>query len=101
MFITHRDNFPHPGDVHSSLRIGDGNAEATVSEFDEIDAVGLDTVRLNTMVRVAYDDVEVTAYTVDGDVQQITFRSNTEDVAVINVTYNADGDFQRAKVTYV
>lgn len=36
MFITHKDNDPHPGDVHSSLRIGDGTDELEVNSDGSI-----------------------------------------------------------------
>lgn len=39
MFITHKDNDPHAGDVHSSLRIGDGTDEMEVNPDGSINVV--------------------------------------------------------------
>lgn len=39
MFITHKDNDPHAGDVHSSLRIGDGTDELEINPDGSINVV--------------------------------------------------------------
>jgi len=99
--LTHKDNYPNTGDIADSVRVGDGNETFTGTGLTEINKYALDVTSLNSLIRVAYDDVEVTQYNDDGDITQIEFRSATQTVAVASITYNTEGDFQRAQVTYV
>lgn len=69
--------------------------------FDDVEGSVLGNIKLNTLVKVPYDDIEVTQFNNDGDPTEIFFRRNGNDVAIITITYNNDGDFQRAQVTHV
>lgn len=87
--------------VQDSIKIGDGSQTITGSLFSEINKYSFDVNSLNRLITVAYDDIEITNYTVDGDIAEITLRSSATNVATIAITYNVDGDFQRAQIVYV
>lgn len=99
--ITHLDNWPVPGRVHDSVRIGDGVNEVTAQNFAAINQVALNVATLNRLVRVAHDEIEVVAESADGDPLEIEFRLDGQLVATINLEYNADGEFKKAEVVHV
>lgn len=99
--ITHLDNWPVPGRIHDSVRIGDGVSEVTAQSFPSIGEVALNVTALNRLVRSAYDEIEVMSENDDGDPLEIEFRLSGQLVATVNLEYNNEGDFKKAEVAHV
>lgn len=89
--LSHLDNYPNPGDVHDSVRIGDGLATMTGAQVAPA-RYALDVVPVNALVKKHYDSIVVTARNLDGDPTQIEYRLGTTVVKTMNITYNIDGD---------
>lgn len=95
--LSHRDNVPNLGDVHDSVRLGDGTNEATITPTN-ISKFALDVMPLNRLIRYPYDRIDIVSKNIDGDPTQIEFRSLGTLVATVNITYDADGDLQSVVV---
>lgn len=89
--LSHLDNFVHPGDIHDSVRLGDGVQTMTGSSVST-GRYALDVLPANALVKKRYDGIYVTARNTDGDPTQIEFRLGTTVMQTVNITYNADGD---------
>lgn len=89
--LSHQDNVPNPGDIHDSVRIGDGVSTITGSTVSS-GRYSLDVLPSNALVKKRYNSIVVTARNSDGDPTQIEFRLGTTVVQTVNITYNADGD---------
>lgn len=95
--LSHKDNYPNPGDIHDSIRLGDGVNETTITPTN-ISKFALDVMPLNRLIRSSYDQITITSKNIDGDPTQIEFRSLGALVATVNITYDADGDLQSVTV---
>lgn len=57
-FLTHKDNDPDPGDVHSSIRIGDGEH---VLNINPDGSINVNTGTVSSIVRTVFDEASVVA----------------------------------------
>ena len=90
--LSHKDNDPNSGDVADSVRIGNGEFEANVNEDGSFDVN-----MLNKLINKPHDDVETMSKNDDGNPTVVEFRNLGSLVFTINITYDADGDFKRAR----
>lgn len=95
--LTHLDNTPDPGDVHDSVRIGDGANTMTGSAVSP-GRYALDVVPANALIKKRYDSIVITARNADGDPTQIEYRLGTTVMQTVNITYNLDGDIDSVVV---
>lgn len=89
--LSHQDNVPNPGDVHDSVRIGDGVQTMTGSQVRS-GRYALDVLNASSLVRTMYDGIFVTATNLDGDPTTIEFRLGSTVVQTLNITYDLDGN---------
>ena len=97
--ITAHDNEPNMGNVHSSVRIGDGEDEATVTPAATGSVAGLDVVNKAKVFTKPYNKVTILTKNDDGDPLTIRTRYNGVDVQLATIVYDSDGDFQDVEVT--
>lgn len=90
--LSAKDNDPKPGDVHASIRIGNGANEAVVNPDG-----AFDTYQRNKLIATAHDTIQVSATNVSGDPTVILFKKGGPSgtlVQTLNLTYDATGNFQ-------
>lgn len=89
--LSHQDNVPNLGDVHDSVRLGDGVQTMTGSSISA-GRYALDVLPANSLIKKRFDGIFVTARNGDGDPTTIEFRLGASVVNTVNITYNVDGD---------
>ena len=57
------------------------------------------SLMLNKLIDVPHDDIEVTAYNLDGNPTTVLVRKSGSLVRTLTLSYNSDGDFQRVQRT--
>lgn len=82
MFITHKDNDPHAGDVHSSLRIGDGEDEVEVNPDGSLNVVVVNGGAASTETKFVFD--EVSSVPVNSETQIVTYTVPLAKTAVLD-----------------
>jgi hypothetical protein len=88
--LTHQDNSPNPGDVHDSIRIGDGTNEAIVNADGSFDVNQLNSL----MDGVRFDSIKVVSKTFDGPTLVEYYSGGLSGAlqASISIVYDVDGD---------
>lgn len=97
--LSHKDNDPDNGDVHDSVRIGDGQNEVTMTPSQDLAKVGMNTINLASVFTKPYNRVRVVSKNDDGDPTQIITSYSGVDVQSAAILYDSDGDFQDLEVT--
>lgn len=97
--LSHKDNDPDNGDVHDSVRLGDGQLEVTMTPSQDLSKVGLNTINLASVFTKPYNRVRVATKNDDGDPTQIITSYAGVDVQSAAILYDSDGDFQDLEVT--
>ena len=97
--LSHKDNDPDNGDVHDSVRIGDGQNEVTMTPSQDLAKVGMNTINLASVFTKPYNRVRVSSKNDDGDPTEIITSFGGVDVQSAAILYDSDGDFQDLQVT--
>jgi len=97
--LSHKDGDPDSGDVHDSIRIGDGVNEATVTKAITGTKAGLNINSINDAFSKPFNKLTVLTKNDDGD--PLTIRSSYfgTPVQLATVIYDSDGDFQDIEVS--
>lgn len=90
--LTHLDDDPTLGDIHDSIRLGDGTNEVTTDVYDNETQVGLHTIELTGTVDVPWDNMAVTSTNAKGDPLIIEYKDNAVLVRTLTFTYDAKGN---------
>ncbi len=96
---THLDNSPNPGDVHDSMRLGDGVGELTLTPTVGSVKFAADTVDLAKPFTKPWNKVRIASKNDDGDPLTIITSDGATDVQLATITYDIDGDFQELVVS--
>lgn len=97
--LSHKDNDPDAGDVHDSLRIGDGVNEVTATKAADGPEVGLNTNSINDLFSKPFTKLTVLSKNDDGDPLEIRSSYNGVPVQLLTIVYDAEGDFEDAEVS--
>lgn len=97
--LSHKDNDPDAGDVHDSVRIGDGNAEVQVTVSADDVKTAMNVNAINDLFSKPFNKLTVLTKNDDGD--PLTIRSSYAGIPVqlMTILYDAEGDFQDAEVS--
>lgn len=97
--LSHQDGEPDSGDVHDSVRIGDGVNEATITKAAIGTKTGLNVNSINDAFSKPFNKLTVLTKNDDGD--PLTIRSSYlgTPVQLATVIYDSDGDFQDIEVS--
>lgn len=97
--LSHQDNVPTIGDIHDSVRIGDGINEATITKVALGTVAGLNTVRLNSVFSKPFN--KLTVLSKDDDGNPLSIRSSYLGTAIqlAAILYDIDGDFLDIEVS--
>lgn len=91
--LSHKDNFLHPGDIHDSVRIGDGVDTITATAtHSSVNKRALDVMTLNKLVPREFNQITIASKNSDGDPTLIHFKQSGATVATLTLTYDSDGD---------
>ena len=96
--LSHKDNDPDAGDVHDSVRLGDGQNEITATPSQDLSKVGLNIVSLASVFTKPYSRIRVSSKNDDGDPTEIITSFAGVDVQMAAILYDSDGDFQNLEV---
>lgn len=97
--LSHKDGDPNSGDIHDSVRIGDGTNEATITKAVTGLLAGLNVNSINDLFSKPFNKLTVLTKNDDGDPLTIRSSYNGVPVQLMTVIYDADGDFQDAEVS--
>lgn len=95
--LSRQDNNPDAGDFHDSVRLGNQDYELSYTANDDESKAAADVMVLNKLIDIPHDDIEITAFTADGDPETIEFREGGNLKLTLNLTYNLDGELQRVQ----
>lgn len=97
--LSHRDDDPDSGDVHDSVRIGDGEFEVNMTPSEDESRIGMNTMELAKLFTKPLDRIRRTAKNDDGDITQVISSFKGVDVQQLDIVYDLDGDFDDAYIT--
>lgn len=97
--LNHKDGDPDTGDIHDSIRIGDGTNEVTTTPSIGNAIVGIDTVQKNSIFTKPYTQLTVLTKNDDGDPLTVRTRYNGTNVQLATITYDSNGDFEDVQVS--
>lgn len=60
---------------------------------------GLHVMTLNRLIPCEFDDIQITQFTAEGDPEIVIYRSDTNIIATLTITYNTDGEVERVRRT--
>lgn len=97
--LTAKDNDPDAGDVHDSIRIGDGVDEVNMTKAASGTVVGMNVNSVNDLFSKPFNKLTVLSKNDDGD--PLTIRSSYGGIPVqlLTIAYDAEGDFEDAEVS--
>lgn len=83
--LSHKDNDPDAGDVHDSVRIGDGEDELEINQDGSIN-----TVNLSDAVGVEWDDLVLTRDPTTQDITTAVYSNNSAPQRTLTFIYDSD-----------